>query len=331
MKGLVSIIIPVYNVETYLERCLESICRQTYCQLEVLLVNDGSTDASAAIARRYADSDSRFTLYNKENGGLSSARNYGIERADGEFIAFVDSDDYVDENYVEYLLNILEENEADIAVIASRKFWGNSAGYSRTEDQDRKSICFNGVEAIADMWYQKHVENSAWGKLYRRALFGEIRYPEGRLYEDLGTTYRLLYKARRVAWSSAELYYYFQREESIMNCRFSKKKLDRLTVSRELLAWTRTQCPQLEEAAVARMFISDIQVLREMPLGAEYEACWQEVWEEIRRWRGRVMRDREAKAINRLIALSTYGGTGCLKFLGKIYKMLERKSAAGRC
>ena len=106
MKGLVSIIIPVYNVETYLERCLESICRQTYRQLEVLLVNDGSTDASAAIARRYADSDSRFTLYNKENGGLSSARNYGIERAAGEYMVFVDSDDYVDENYVEYLLNI---------------------------------------------------------------------------------------------------------------------------------------------------------------------------------------------------------------------------------
>lgn len=323
MKGLVSVIIPIYNVEHYLERCLESICRQTYRQLEVLLINDGSTDGSGRIASKYASRDGRFTLYNKENGGLSSARNYGIERAAGEYITFVDSDDYVGENYVEHMWNIMENGKADVVVVVSQKFWGNAA---RVKETDQKLKSFNGIEAIADMWYQKHIDNSACGKLYRMELFQEIRYPTGRLYEDLGTTYKLLYQAKRVIWSASRLYYYFQREESIMNSQFSDRKLDRLIVSRELLAWTRKQCPELEEAAVARLFISDIQLLREMPLREEYEACWQEIWEEIRRYRWRVMRNSETKAINRLIALSTYGGTRYLKALGKIYKRLERKS-----
>lgn len=320
MKGLVSVVIPIYNVEKYLERCLESIRLQTYRQLEVLLVNDGTLDGSRRIAERYTRTDSRFVLYDKENGGLSSARNYGIRKARGVYITFVDSDDYVDENYVAHMLAAMEKYGADVVAVESQKFWGNRAA---ARENVQKVKRFSNIEAIADMWYQKHIENFACGKLYRTEMFHEICYPTGTFYEDLGTTYKLFYQAECVVWSSAKLYFYFQREESIMNSQFSIRKLDRLSVSRELLIWAREHCPELEDAAVARLFISNIQVLREMPLGGEYMEYWQEVWGDIKKYRCQVIGNGEAKLINRLIALSTYGGTKWLKLLGKIYKRLE--------
>lgn len=321
VKGLVSVVIPIYNVEQYLERCLESIQRQTYGSLEVLLVNDGSRDGSDRIARRYAETDRRFRFFDKENGGPGDARNYGIDRAAGEYITFIDGDDYVSDDYVERLLALVNGTGADIVAVRMRKFWGETAEQEETREELR---IYESTDAIKDMWYQKHIESTAGGKLYRREIFEEIRYPVGTLYEDLAVIHRLFYKADKVVWSSARLYYYFQREGSTMNCQFGPRKLDRLSVSRELLDWARAQCPELEDAAVARLFISNIQVLREMPMREGYEECWRDIWSDIRCYRRRVIGDREVKVVNRLIALATYGGTRWLKFLGKIYKKLER-------
>ena len=197
---LISVIVPVYNVERYLRRCVDSILHQTYRNLEVLLVDDGSTDASGAICDEYAAQEERVTAVHQKNGGLSAARNAGLERAQGTYLCFVDSDDFLDSRMLETLCRDLQEQDADVAVVGFRMF--------EREDE------------LGDF---------AWNKLYKRELFRDIRYPLGRMMEDQGTTYRIFQQCGKVAYRPVPLYYYYQRPDSILhrrNMKFYEDKLD---------------------------------------------------------------------------------------------------------
>lgn len=225
MKPLISVVIPIYQVKDYLVQCLESVMNQTYKEIEIILVDDGSTDGSGDICNEYKQKDDRIRVIHKGNGGLSSARNAGIDLAQGEYIAFIDSDDWIDARYIETLYKMCEENDCDIAQCVHWDIW-TEVNYH--VDKVTVPFIFNPRElACAFESIELWQSILAWNKLYRIELFDDIKYPEGRLHEDEYTSYKLAWKANKVAVTYAKLYYYRRcRENSIKTSKYSYKRLD---------------------------------------------------------------------------------------------------------
>ena len=216
MNDLVSIIVPIYKVEPYLRRCLDSIVNQTYTNLEIILVDDGSPDNCPQICDEYAANDERIVVIHKKNSGLSDARNVGLDIAKGEYISFVDSDDWVTNTYIEFLLKAITGNAAEIAI-------GNYIETTQTyvfnvngEKQPKYEI-LNSTSAVTKLWSKdKIIFVTAWGKLIKKELFKDIRFPKGAIHEDEYTSYKLLYYANKSVFLNIPLYCYFQRKDSII-------------------------------------------------------------------------------------------------------------------
>ena len=216
----VSIIIPVYNVERYLDRCVESVLRQSYSNFEVLLVDDGSPDNCGAMCDRWAEKDARIRVIHKENGGLSDARNAGLAAAAGNLIAFADSDDFIAADMIEKLFHALAANDADLSICNFHYVDETGAPLA---DMNRylaiRDEVLSGTEAITNMQLERDGGDydMAWNKLYKKDLFSDIRFPVGKLCEDGFISHRLLGKCARVACISDVCYYYTQRGGSIMH------------------------------------------------------------------------------------------------------------------
>ncbi len=227
---MISVIVPVYNVEEYLEECLESIRKQTYQNIEVILVNDGSTDGSKEICERYCQQDPRFRLINKENQGLSIARNRGVKESNGEYIMFVDSDDVVKENIVEVLLSYMK---ADVDLVEC------NLTQNKEELQKNKPIRVvfegNSPESIIKCIAFKEVKFCAFTKLYRREIVEKVPFLEGIIYEDVYTGINYLKYIRKMVAVDLKGYYYRVRPNSIMTTSFSEKNLDIITVGNKLI------------------------------------------------------------------------------------------------
>lgn len=225
MNDLISIIVPVYKVEKYLNRCVDSILNQTYRNLEIILVDDGSPDRCGEICDEYSRLDDRVKVIHKENGGLSDARNAGIHIAQGEFFSFVDSDDWVHQEYIERMHELLKISKADISVC---NFLRTSKEEEKTEIIKTELHEFSNLEGLKHLSGRFYVQLVvAWGKLYHRELFKEIRFPFGKIHEDEFTTYKLIYEAKKIVLTTEQLLYYWQRKDSIMGRGFDiKSKLD---------------------------------------------------------------------------------------------------------
>lgn len=219
---MISIIVPVYNVEKYLKRCLNSIEQQTYNDWECIIVNDGSTDLSGEICREYANRDKRFRLINQENKGLSGARNKGLEVAKGEYLCFVDSDDWIEKDYIMLLLNKMSADEYDMVI----------CGYYIV-DKQRKNIelisdektSFKSNEFIHEI-ASGRIQCFAWNKMYKKSLFDEIKYKMGVYYEDIRIMGDLLSSIKNVGVVNIPLYNYYMRSDSIIHKKTKKKELD---------------------------------------------------------------------------------------------------------
>lgn len=202
-EPLVSVIVPVYNIEKYVRKCLDSLTSQSYENIEIIVVDDGSTDGSGEICDEIASKDKRVEVFHKKNGGLSSARNYGIKKAKGEYVCLVDGDDYVKRDFAKIMMEGMDRGDVDIVV----------CGYNA---EIPKAGVMSGKEAtIRLLTQQENVDIIAWNKMYRRCLFDKIQYPEGQNYEDSLTTYKLLAEARNVAYVAESLYVYVERGGSI--------------------------------------------------------------------------------------------------------------------
>ena len=232
---LVSVIVPVYNVEKYLNRCVDSILEQTYENLEIILVDDGSTDNSGKICDYYRKKDTRVVVIHKTNGGLSDARNSGIDIAKGDYLCFVDSDDYVDKIFIQTLYCNLHQYETSISAVNLSYFDDNNS-YRNLNNVNGEPEILSESDSIRVLFTNDKYCNYAWNKLYKSELFEGIRYPVGKKMEDLGTTYLLIEKARKIVYNPKPLYYYYQRSDSILHkpdSFFFKDKYD-LTYQRYL-------------------------------------------------------------------------------------------------
>lgn len=319
-KPLISVIVPVYNVENYLGRCLSSICRQKYTNLEILLVNDGSTDASPQICENFAQKDARMKVFHKSNGGLSDARNYGIEHAEGEYITFVDSDDFIGEEYIAILFDAMCNTNSDISICESQKFFRIENIPPKKQKINIKE--YSGYEAFKGFCYQS-LPITAWGKLYKRKLFEKIRFPKDRIYEDFGTIYKLFLKANHVTYINDIQYFYFQRSDSIMGQKFTPKNMDRHFLTVEFKKYIENNCPSGINACNTRVFINYLILLRDCPLNKEYKEYRVLIKQNINNYKKNVLLNSEAGKKIRLMSLLAFGNLDVLKILGKIHKKIK--------
>ena len=213
-NDLISIIIPVYKVEKYLEKCIESVLKQTYTNLQIILVDDGSPDNCGKICDEYAKKDSRIEVIHKINGGLSDARNVGINRANGRYIGFVDSDDYIKEDMYEKLINLIKEYNADVSIC---NLYDVIEGKEYIRNKENGIKEYNRIDILKEVLLDKNIQSYAWNKLYKKELFNEIKYPIGKKYEDIGTTFYIFEKCNKVVVTSKPEYYYLKRADSLVN------------------------------------------------------------------------------------------------------------------
>lgn len=239
-KELISIIVPIYNVESYLRMCLDSIEHQTYSNIEVLLINDGSPDSSGEICQEYVARDSRFRYFEKENGGLSDARNYGIERSNGMYLTFVDSDDWVEPTYIDDMYQAALKNDSEIVVSNYTQFDVKENHYLVHVWDDYYEETYERKELINRLPLLERRDYSfitSWGILFSRSLFDNIQFPKGKLIEDGRTNYKLFAKSSRSTYINKSLYIYrIGREGSIINTVTEKLLIDKLEYVLERLA-----------------------------------------------------------------------------------------------
>lgn len=213
-KDLISVIVPVYKVEKYLEKCIESVLKQTYTNLQIILVDDGSPDNCGKICDEYAKKDSRIEVIHKANGGLSDARNVGISKAKGRYIGFVDSDDYIKEDMYEILLNLIKKYDADVSICNLYDVIDGNECIRNKENGIRE---YSRLDILKEVLLDKNIQSYAWNKLYEKELFDEIKYPIGKKYEDIGTTFYLFEKCNKIVVTSEPEYYYLKRADSLVN------------------------------------------------------------------------------------------------------------------
>lgn len=219
----ITVVIPVYNVESYLRRCIDSIVCQTIKNIDIILVDDGSTDNSGKICDEYREIDNRIKVVHQKNQGLSAARNVGIKMAKTKYICFIDSDDYVEKDMLEYLYEGTLQSGADIVCCGFTNIYENGEIEKITiPDND---VLFSKEEALDIHLFSGYIEVVAWNKLYKLELFNNITYPEGKLYEDMLTTYKLIDKSNCVLLRPDSKYYYCKRNNSIGGVAFSRKTL----------------------------------------------------------------------------------------------------------
>lgn len=235
---MISIVIPIYKVEPYLRRCLDSVLAQTYTDLEIILVDDGSPDGCGAICDEYREKDSRIKVIHQENRGLSGARNAGLAIASGQYIAFLDSDDYVDPDMYEKLLTVLLENDADIAECGYR--WVKPDVTYDRENTGNVDV-YTNIEALEKLYFGDQMFGGisivVWNKLYRAELLENLCFAQGLINEDVDFTPRALYQARRIAKLNENLHNFFFSPNSISRSSFSLKRLDAIEVRRRIMAF----------------------------------------------------------------------------------------------
>ncbi|RKD34843.1 glycosyltransferase family 2 protein [Lacrimispora algidixylanolytica] len=249
MSELISVIVPIYRVETYLKRCVDSIRKQTYKNIEIILVDDGSPDQCGQICDEYSLIDERVRVIHKSNGGLSDARNAGIDVARGEIISFVDSDDWLDIDMLEVLLKALHEYEADIAECSFRSIYMDCI----VEETGCTADCIveDNLFAMSSMMKWGYFKSIVWNKLYRREVLGNIRFPKGKIHEDEYTTYKYFFNASKLVYVDISKYNYNRsRTDSITGVEFREANFDACDAIRERIDFFREHhLTELEEQA----------------------------------------------------------------------------------
>lgn len=253
-KRKISVIVPVYKVEPYLRQCLDSIVGQTYKNLEIILVDDGSPDRCGAICDEYAAGDERIKVIHKENGGLSSARNAALEIATGDYIGFVDSDDWVEPEMFKTLLHGLETTEADIAVCGRYEEYGDR----RVTFEWPEVRAMGREEALGELLKNEKLQNLVWDKLYRRELFEGIRFPEGKTFEDMAVMHKLFLRSEKVACLPGAMYHYRQRVGSIVGDISLKNRLNHYEMCRTRYEELKEDWPQYADLMAGQCVVSAV-------------------------------------------------------------------------
>lgn len=309
---LVSVIIPVYNVEKYLNKCIESVVQQTYENLEVILVDDGSTDNSGNLCDEWSQKDSRIKVIHKENGGLSSARNKGNSVSSGDYIFYLDSDDYISKECIGILVQMCNEHNSQISITKMMYVTENTNQEVETQEMVITRL-LNSEEAIEASLYQELFSCCAPAKLYKREIIEDVEFPVGRLSEDLATCHLFLNKAKKITFTNSVGYYYRQHVDSIMHV-FNPKRIDALEWSNKIEKFCEKEYPNILTAAKCRTFNVSIHLLLDLPNSGEiHDLYFDVIWSEIKRTRITTLLSRKVRFREKAAAILSYGGDKILK------------------
>lgn len=257
MKELISVIVPVYNASCYLGRCLDSLLGQTYHDLEIIVVDDGSTDNSCKIAKEYAMRDNRVVVVHQSNQGVSAARNKGLEVALGNYVGFVDSDDVVDERMYETLYELLVDNECEVSGCQYCLFRDNYQFMRRDS-----YVIYDRKESLERLVLEAGITNFLWDKLFKKELFRNLTFKTGKIFEDMDVMYKLLDRVSRIVISEAVLYGYYQREDSYVHTYSYDKLINYIEVYREREGFLQERYPELEGKLKSSLVLSIFVVFR---------------------------------------------------------------------
>ena len=285
---LISVIVPIYNVKKYVENCVESIMKQTYGNIEIILVDDGSTDGSGKICDKMAGKDERIKVFHKENGGLSDARNFGIRKTRGKYLVFVDGDDDMEKDGIEYLYLLVKRYKTRMAIAAQAIRAGK-----KTHDEGKNQIeeKISTEEGLKRLLMNEGFSTSTGGKIYERELFDEIEFPKGKICEDNGTIYRLILECPGVAYGNVYVYNYYKRKNSIMTSEFDLRKLDLVELVDKMGKDILEKYPKLEKEVERRKVVARFSLLRQIltkaKLTEEEKAAAEGLEVEVkkRKWR----------------------------------------------
>ncbi len=317
---LITVIIPVYNVEKYLARCVDSIRKQTYSHLEILLVDDGSTDSSGALCDTLAAEDERIRVIHQENGGVSKARNTGIANAKGKYLAFMDSDDYAELDIISYLYGLVQKFHCPMA-LCGYTVVTHGKEFKRGDGSEFTLSAHDAIEST--LYHRDPINISPCGKLFERRLFQGVKYPEGKLFEDVGTLYKLYMASETIACGLQSKYYYFIRENSITTGSFSPAKLDMLEMTDQMGRDVCKAYPDLEKGVLRRRVYARFSTLNKMILrggGDSFAAERKEIINFIKENAFSVLLDSNAPRRDKIGIMSLLLSSRLYAFLWRQYK-----------
>lgn len=319
-EPLISVIIPVYKVKDYLDKCVDSVVKQSYSNLEIILVDDGSPDNCPKLCDKWAKADKRIKVIHQKNGGLSDARNTGIEKCNGKYITFIDSDDYIEKDYVEFLYENLIKYDADISM-------GKHYVKYPKKDYDTGSgniYVLNPHDCFDKLLYGEDFDVSAWAKLYKIELFDDVRYPKGRIYEDSATTYKLIDKSKNIVLNSKAIYSYVIREDSISRARFNEKKMELITSTKEMCDYILKKYPDLKSGCERRVMHAYLSTLTQLARSKSKNLkCKNELMSYIKENRKRILKDKRIPSRDRNGLLATYPGYWFFKICWAYYSLVR--------
>lgn len=321
-EPLISVIVPVYNVMDYLDQCLESIVAQTYPHLEILVVDDGSTDGSGTLCDQWSERDKRIRVIHQENGGLSAARNTALDIMTGELVMMVDSDDVLHPDAASILLHTLQEHQADVAIGSFVVFQDKEISWSPITVGSRPVRHYDSQEALKAIYYQDGLTNSSCWRLFKASLFDGIRYPVGLYYEDLAIVYPLYKKCNLVVNTDDVIYGYRQRNDSILG-RFSPKRADVLDICEQLEQQVQTDDHELLSPVRSRLLSAYFNILllsNQDKESSKFKELQDRCWQGIKRLRYSCLTDGNVRLKNKAGIIASYLGRSFLcDVLGQKY------------
>ena len=320
MEPLISVIVPAYNAEAFLDQCLQSIVLQDYSRLEIIVVDDGSTDGTAALCDQWAERDERIRVIHQPNGGHSAARNAALDVMTGELVMMVDSDDVLHPEFVSTLLELQQRDDADIAVGGYIPFYGDAPAFPTQEKPSLRR--YDQQDAILAVLYQHGLTHSPWGRLFKASLFDGIRFPLGIIYEDLAIIYPLLKKCSKISTTSRVLYGYRQHDSNSMRV-FSPRRADVLKVCEQLEHDISQHDEQYLKAVRSRLLSAyfNLLLLSSQDKSGQYQQLGDRCWKGIKQLRFKCLCDGQVRLKNKIGILASLPGRWFLcSVIGRNYQ-----------
>lgn len=298
---MIDVIIPVYNVENYIERCVNSLLNQTYMDYRILLIDDDSTDNSGKICNELAERNEKVIFYSIENKGIAAARNFGLQISTADIITFVDSDDFVDAKYLERLLKAMEKADADLLISGLTDVWDSTQ--IKVPDENEIIETPKRGEVIRRIFAQEVIDVSPCAKLYKRKLFDNIKYPEGEIYEDMKVIIKLLEAADKIAVTSYSGYYYYQRSGSIMHSEMSRDRVTLMETMEKYVGYVKERYPEAADAVKMRYIRCGFHVMNRAMFASEYKEYAMKLRETLCNNRGYILKSGNFKSHEKIAVI----------------------------
>lgn len=336
-SNIINIIVPIYNVEDELPRCVNSLLNQTYKNIRIILVDDGSTDHSRELCNQYANEDKRIVVVHQQNGGVSAARNAGLNyifslpiQQRGKYLTFVDPDDWVDDDFVEFLLKLKERSHADIVQCGHWIDYTNNLHHDK--DPQHKFARLDLIHMLESLCRNGIWDVTLWNKLYPIDLFSNIRFPTGKRYEDTAASYQIAAQCNQVAIDMTPKYHYVQRYTSIANgTTWNNSKLDLVEVGDEMASWVEQHYPQLADAVLEKRIFVRLSTLAQMVnTGYNDRTLIRQMRGFVMKHAMQILRDPRASRRDKLGVLALIPGYTCFRILWSILYLFRRRRAVGQ-